>query len=140
LKIPQRPDHAIEWTTKVALHQCDPLGVVWHGRYFEWLEVARSELFASRELEVHQIRALGHRLYVTEANCRYMAPLVYGDRVRVTAWFSAVQPLIRVAYDIYNLENGRWSGRAFTSLATTDIDGKLLATTPDAMLERLPRR
>ncbi len=136
----KRPDHAIDHVTEVPLHLCDPLGVVWHGRYFEWLEVAREKLFAKHDLEVHQIRALGHRMYITEATCRYMRPLVYGDRVRITAWFPEVEPLIRVAYDIYHDESGRWSGRARTLLATTDVEGRLLARTPDALLERLPRR
>lgn len=123
---PKRPDHAIEITSKVAFHQCDPLGVAWHGRYFEWFEEARTELFASRELEVHQIRELGHRMYVVEARCRYMAPLQYGEPVRVVAWFSTVEPLIKVSYDIYNADNGRWSARAFTQLAVTDYAGELL--------------
>ena len=134
----KRPEHAIEITSKVAFHQCDPLGVAWHGRYFEWLEIARTELFASRELEVQQIRDLGHRMYVVEATCRYMAPLRYGDSLRVVSWFSAVEPLIRVGYDIYNVANGRWSARAITLLATTDHAGELLPKTPDALLERLP--
>lgn len=135
---PERPEHAVSVATKVAFNQCDPLGVAWHGRYFEWLEAARTELFASRELEVHQIRALGHRMYVVEANCRYMAPLMYGDPVQVTAWFSGVEPLIRVAYDIYNPDRDRWSARAITVLAVTDAAGELLPKTPDAFLERLP--
>jgi len=137
---PARPAHAIEITRKVAFHECDPLGVVWHGRYFEWLDVARTALFASVDLEVDVIRDLGHRLYVVETRCRYMAALRYADTVRVTAWFSAVRPLIRVAFDLYNLESGRWSARGATSLATTDRDGQLLPATPDALLARLPAR
>ncbi|MFO1076616.1 MAG: acyl-CoA thioesterase [Planctomycetota bacterium] len=136
----KRPDHAISVEGRVAFHECDPLGVAWHGRYFEWLEHARTELFRSRELEVHRIRALGHRMYVTDAKCRYMAPLQYDDAYVVTAWFGEVVPLIRVSYDIYNPRTKRWSARATTVLATTDHQGVLLPTTPDAILGQLPRR
>jgi acyl-CoA thioester hydrolase len=135
-----RPEHAVTSDHAVGLHHCDLLGVAWHGRYFEWLEMARAQLFASVDLDVPQIRALGHRLYVVDARCRYMAPLSYGDTARITAWFVAVQPLIRVAYDIYNAATDRWSARATTVLATTAADGSLLPTTPDAMLARLPAR
>ena len=64
--------------------------------------------------------------------------LTNGDPLRIVAWFSAVEPLIRVGYDIYNVNNGRWSARAITLLATTDHAGTLLPKTPDALLERLP--
>jgi acyl-CoA thioester hydrolase len=136
----QRPEHAVTTDHVVGLHHCDLLGVAWHGRYFEWLEMARTVLFQSRDLDVPQIRALGHRMYVVEANCRYMAPLMYGETARITAWFAEVTPLIRVAYDLYNPADDRWSARAFTVLATTSLDGSLLPTTPDALLARLPAR
>jgi len=123
---------------KVGFQQCDPLGVVWHGRYFDWFEAARDALFESRNLGIPAIRALGHRLYVVEARCRYMVPLVYGDSVRVTAWFSATTPVVRVAYDVHILGSERWCARAHTLLATTDHEGSLLASTPNVMLERLP--
>lgn len=137
---PNRPEHAITHDVKVGFHHCDPLGVAWHGRYFEWLEVARAELMASVELDVPQIRELGHRMYITDARCRYMTPLTLGEEARVTAWFGEVSPLIRVSYDIYNLATERWCARATTVLATTDAAGALLPTTPDAILERLPAR
>ena len=137
---PKRPDHAVSTDFLIGLHHCDPLGVAWHGRYFEWFEMARMALFAGIDLDVPEIRALGHRMYVVDARCRYMAPLAYGDTARVTAWFVAVQPLIRVAYDIYNPATDRWSARATTVLATTSYDGTLLPTTPDALLARLPVR
>jgi acyl-CoA thioester hydrolase len=137
---PQRPAHAVSVQVSVAFHQCDPLGVVWHGRYFEYLELARTALFRSAGLDVPQLAALGFRMYVTEAQCRYMAPLAYGDGARVTAWFSALTPLLRVAYDVYDEADARWCARATTVLATTDAAGVLLPRTPDAILDRLPAR
>ncbi len=137
---PKRPDHAVSVDLKIGFHQCDPLGVAWHGRYFELFESARAALMASIELDVPQIRALGYRMYVTEASCRYMVPLAYGETARVTAWFVAVAPLIRVAFDVYNPATSRWCARGFTVLATTDDAGRLIPRTPDALLERLPAR
>jgi len=135
---PKRPDHAVSVDIKVAFHQCDPLGVLWHGRYFELFEAARMELMASRGLDVPELVALDVRMYVTEVRCRYMTPLSFGDTARVTAWFGEVTPLIRVSYDISHVERGAWSARATTMLATTDAAGTLLTRTPDAILDRLP--
>jgi len=140
LSPPRRPAHAVTVDVDVAFSQCDPLGVVWHGRYFEFFEAARTALLRSIDLDVGRIRELGFRMLVTEARCRYMAPLAYGDVARVSAWFGQTAPLIRVSYDIYNATDGRWSCRAATVLATTDASGTLLASTPDAILERLSAR
>jgi acyl-CoA thioester hydrolase len=136
----ERPAHAVAVEQRIGLHHCDPLGVAWHGRYFEWMEAARTALFASLDLDVPQIRAFGYRMYVVDAQCRYMAPLAYGDVARITAWFVAVTPLIRVAYDVHNVANERWSARALTVLATTAGDGALLPETPSELLSRLPAR
>lgn len=135
----RRPTHAVQWTAKVGFQQCDPLGVVWHGRYFEWLEAARNELFAGVGLDIPEIRALGYRMYIVDARCRYMVPLAYGDSVRVTAWFTAISPLVRVAYDLHDVKSGRRCARAHTVLATTDTEGVLCRPTPKALLDRLPQ-
>lgn len=136
---PKRPAHAVSIDVAVSFHHCDPLGVVWHGRYYEFFEMARQALLDSVGLEIPTIRALGFRMYVTESRCRYMAPLTFGDVARVTAWFSQATPLIRVAYDVKDVKRGRWAARAATVLATTDAAGSLLPTTPDELLRRIPR-
>ena len=135
---PKRPDHAVSVQFRAGLHQCDPLAVVWHGRYFEWLEQARTELFRSVDLAVPAMMALGCKMFVVDASCRYMAPILYDQHVAVTAWFRQATPLIKVAYDVYNLDADRWSARAVTALATTDAQGNLHSTTPDGLLTRLP--
>ncbi len=122
---------------KVPFHDCDPLFVVWHGRYFQYLEVARSALFARHSVDVEHVRSLGYRMYITDAHCRYMHPLSYNDEARVTARFTALTPLLRIAYEVHNLTVNRKSARAVTVLATTDARGKLLPETPDDLLARM---
>lgn len=123
---------------KVPFHDCDPLFVVWHGRYFEYLEVARSALLASCELDVEHVRAMGYKMFIAEARCRYLFPLSYNDVVRISARFTATTPLIRISYQVVNVTRQRKSARAFTTLATTDFADNLLET-PDDILARLDR-
>lgn len=132
------PDHAIELELEVPFHDCDPLFVVWHGRYFQYMQMAHTALLRSRQLDVPDLVSMGYRMFVTDTRCRYTFPLHFGDTVRITAWFAATAPLIRVAYTMRNVTKDRATARAFTVTATTDRSGKLLPTTPDDVLARLP--
>ena len=133
----ERRGEPVSVTTKVPFHDCDPLFVVWHGRYFEYFELARTELLAKLALDVPEIRALGYRMYVTDARCRYMFPMTYGDEVEITARITETRPLIRVAYEIKNRTHGRKSARGFTVLATTSAAGQLLPETPEIIARKL---
>lgn len=136
--MPVRPPHAVATELRVPFHDCDPLAIVWHGRYFEYLEAGRCALLRTRALDIPDIRQLGFRMVVAEVRCRYNFPLAYGDTVQVTAWFTEREPLIKVAYDVFNVTHARRSARASTRLATTDERGQLLTNTPPAILARLP--
>lgn len=114
--------------------------VVWHGRYFEYFEVARTKLLRAHGLDSHQIAGFGLRTYVVDARIRYMAALRYGDTVRCTVWFSDVRPHIRMAYLLDNLTMQARSARAHMVIAATNADGELFAETPLQIIERLPGR
>jgi acyl-CoA thioester hydrolase len=133
------PAHARSVTLRVPFHDCDPLGVVWHGRYFEYFEAARCALLESVQLDVPQVRDLGLRMYVSEVRCRYNAPLSYGDEVEAWAWFSEIGPILKVSYQLDNRTTGRKCVRAFTRLALTDGAGRFLTELPESVVHRLPR-
>jgi acyl-CoA thioester hydrolase len=122
---------------EVPFHDCDPLQIVWHGRYFEYFEVARTALFRARGLDIPAIRELGLRMYVADVRCRYTSPLTYGDEVEVEAIAKTASPLIRIVYSVRNLTQKRRSARGHCVLATTDAQGQLLTETPDVIRERL---
>jgi acyl-CoA thioesterase FadM len=50
-----------------------------------------------------------------------------------------VKHRLHVDYEITNLTRGQRAARAHTILATTDLTGRLLLRTPEAILERLAR-
>lgn len=130
------PKHAVQVEISVPFHHCDPLNVVWHGRYFEYFEVARTALMRSIGLDVEEVKALGYKLFIVDARCRFMRPLVYGDAAQCTAWFLRPSPHVRIAYNLHT--EGKRVARAVMALATTDLAGALLTEVPHEFLERLP--
>lgn len=131
------PSHARWVTLRVPFHDCDPLGVAWHGRYFEYFEAARCELLTSVGLDVPHVRDLNLRMYVSEVRCRYSSPVRYGDEIKVWAWFSEIGPILKVSYDIENLNTRRKCVRAYTRLALTDATGRFLSELPEVVASRL---
>ena len=122
---------------QVPFHDCDPLGIVWHGNYLKYFELARTALFTRAGLDVPQIRDLGLKMYVADVRCRYTYPLGYGDEVEVSAKTTATEPLLKIVYSVRNLTRDRRSARGNTVLAITDHDGELVREAPPEIVERL---
>jgi acyl-CoA thioester hydrolase len=132
-----RKEGGISIALEVPFHDVDPLQVVWHGHYLKYLELARTELMRSRNLDIPAIVAAGYRQMVIETRCRYSFPLRYGERFRVDAWFEDVQNRVNIGFEITNLAHNRRSLHANTVLVTTDAEGRMLLETPDVLLQRL---
>lgn len=125
---------------EVPFHDVDAMRLVWHGHYYKYLEHARTALFRSCGLDVPELVAMKLALVVIDSGCRYIAPLRYADKIRVTAWFRDVTHRLYVGYEIWNLSSGLRAARAHTALATTSFEGKVRYRTPEAILERVNSR
>jgi acyl-CoA thioester hydrolase len=65
----------------VAFHELDPLGVVWHGNYLRYFDIARFGLFSSAGLDLYRYQADQHIIFpLIKTSTKYIFPLVYGDR------------------------------------------------------------
>lgn len=64
---------------RVAFADTDAMGVVWHGNYLRWFEMARTELMRPTELPYPALVGRGIHLPVIEALVRYRRPARYDD-------------------------------------------------------------
>lgn len=122
---------------EVPFHDIDGLGIVWHGHYYKYLELARTRLLRSVGLDAGDIIGPRFRFVIVESHCRYTSALRYGDQVRVTAWFGDLRHRIRIVYEVIHVASGRRAARGHTILATTDLEGRLLLETPHGIVERI---
>jgi len=65
---------------EVPFHDVDMMGVVWHGHYYKYFELARTALFRKFQCDTNDLLVLGMVLPVIESRCRYLSPLTYGMR------------------------------------------------------------
>ncbi len=129
--------HETSVELEVPFHDVDMLGIVWHGHYYKYLEQARTALMRATDLEANEIIGPRYRFLVIESHCRYTHPLYYGDSFRVTAWYSDIRHRLRIAYEVRNLTRDSRAARAYTVLATTDVEGRLLMETPAEITRRI---
>jgi len=95
-----RREIEIEWG------HCDPAGIVFNPRFFEWFDASTSRLFAVAGLPKHEMVRLygivGIPLVATQA--RFLKPSKFGDLVVVE---STVQAFKRASFDVqHRLFNG----------------------------------
>ncbi len=121
----------------VPFHDVDPLGVVWHGHYYKYLELARTAMLQPLGLDGQELIESGHRMYISDARCRYLSPLRYRDRVRVVGWLREWEQRIYLAYEVMNVTAARRAARAHTVLVVTDAAGNLLFEVPPVLRDRV---
>lgn len=96
--------HAIRITPRYA--ETDQMGVIYYGRYLDWFEVGRTELFKALGLPYRRLEAAGVFLPVLEARARYHAPARYDREVELTTTVTAFRHgLVRFAYAVREAGN-----------------------------------
>ena len=96
---------------EVRYSETDMMGVVYHGSYLPWLEVARTALLAAEGLPYRELEAQGYFLPVIEVNLRYLRPARYADIVTVHAVIREKPALrLRIDYELFRGEEKLASG------------------------------
>lgn len=87
---------------EVRYAETDMMGVVYHGSYLPWLEVARTALLASEGIPYRELEAKGFFLPVIEVALRYHKPARYADLVTVLAVIREKPSLrLRIDYELF---------------------------------------
>ena len=122
---------------RVPFHDVDTLGVVWHGHYYKYFEIARTELLRAHGIDGATLLGMGFKMFVMESRCRYVQPLRYDERFTVDAWFCDVDHRIQIAYEVRSVDALRRVARGTTAIVTTDANGAMLLETPDAIRAKI---
>jgi len=129
--------HEAKVELEVPFHDVDAMRIVWHGHYYKYFEVARTQLLRSLGLDAGEVIGTRYLLMVSDSSCRHIHPLSYGDHFEVAAWFRDIENRLCVDYEIENLTSGQRCARGQTVLVSLDLDRRLLLKTPVEILDRI---
>lgn len=127
----------IELVFEVPFHDVDMLRIAWHGHYYKYFELARTELFRKYHCDVDDLNKLGYYLPITDSSCRYMSPLVYGMKVRATATLKEWEYRFVVNYLLSDVESGKKLAKgATTQVSVLAKSNTLCMVTPQVLVEK----
>jgi len=99
-------NRAHRYKMRVRYADTDQMGVVYHGRYLEWFEAARTEMLRDAGLPYKELEAGGYALPVIEVLCRYQRPVHYDDCVVIHTRLAEVNRLkLKLEYRLFVQED-----------------------------------
>lgn len=101
----------------VPFHDVDQMGVVWHGRYVKYLEVARHELMGSINYSCQEMFESGYAWPVVDMRIKYVKPLRYDQKIIITAELIEWEYRLKINYIIRNES----ANECFTKAHTTQV-------------------
>ncbi|MFI5263403.1 MAG: acyl-CoA thioesterase [Candidatus Kapaibacterium sp.] len=108
-------------TIRVRYADTDKMGIVYYGKYFEYFEVARTEMLRSLGLPYREIEAKGFELPVATASIKYYKGAVYDDELLITATLIPKHsPKVEIHYEVKRKADNEVIAEGETTLVFVD--------------------
>lgn len=121
---------------QIYYHDTDCGGVVYYANYLKYLEEARTEFFAERNISMKDLIARGSHFVVARQEIDYKSPAVYGDVLEVSSKILELSGVkLLFAHEIKNQE-GRVVVQAKTLVVFVD-KGLKPAAIPEGIKKKL---
>jgi len=110
---------------RVRYADIDQMGVVYHARYLEWFEAARTEMLRDMGIVYKDLEQSGIYMPVIEVYCRYRKPVRYDELIRVrTVLGELSRSKIRLEYKVQGEKGETVRVEGYTVHCFMDKSGK----------------
>lgn len=104
----------------IPFHDIDSMNVAWHGHYVKYLEVARCEFLDALGYNYDAMKASGYMWPVVDMRLKYVKPLLFGQRIRVTCDLEEWEYRLKIRYRITDADTGVTLTKAYTIQVAVD--------------------
>lgn len=123
---------------EVPFHDVDPVGIVWHGHYAKYLEIARCRLLESFDYNYPQMLESGYAWPIIDMRLRYARPARFRQRLRVTATLAEWEYRLKIDYLVADAATGERLSRGYTVQVAVDLaTGEMCLPSPPVLAQRL---
>jgi len=132
------PRFTAEVTLTVPFHDVDMMGVVWHGNYFRYFEIAREALLNQFNYGYRQMRDSGYVWPVVDTRVKYRDVLTFEQTFRVRATLVEYENRLKINYEILDASSGKRTTTGYTIQVAVEAQSKELCfVSPAILFERM---
>lgn len=133
-------DIVIEASTdiEVAFYEVDPMQIMWHGNYINFMERARCALLEKLNYSYVDMEKDGYGWPVVDVHVKYMRPLQFRQKVRVTARLTEYEFGLRLTYTFVDIATGKITTKAeSTQMAINMKTRETSIVSPKQLIEKV---
>ena len=132
------PRFTAEVELTVPFHDVDMMGVVWHGNYFRYFEIAREALLNQFNYGYRQMKESGYLWPVVDTRVKYRDVLTFEQRFRVRARIEEYENRLRIGYEFFAADSGKRTTTGYTiQVAVEEKSREMSFVSPDILFERM---
>ena len=132
------PQYSASVELSVPFHDLDPAGIVWHGHYAKYFELARCELLQLFNYNYDQMLESGYIWPVIDLHVRYVNMVRFKQRIKVTATLREYEYRLAIDYLITDVATGARLTKGRTAQVAVDIATReLCLMSPDILFTKL---
>ncbi len=110
---------------RVRFAETDKFGYAYHGAYFAWFEVGRTDWLRERGMTYLDLMARDIHLPVVSTEAKFLRPIGYDDDLEITTTLARVTGVRLIfEYELRRENDGETLTRARTEHAAVDASGR----------------
>ncbi|MEM1434027.1 MAG: acyl-CoA thioesterase [Pseudomonadota bacterium] len=137
---PEHPALRADASCVVPFQDADPTGMVWHGNYFRYYDLARIALLDALEFDYRRMAAAGQIWPIVETQVRYLRSVRYGETLRIEVRMVEWEFRLRLHYLIYNSSDELVNEAVTVQVPVAAADEQLIIGAPKSLCERIEAR
>ena len=122
----------------VPFFDMDVLGIVWHGHYCKYLEIARCALLDKIDYGYNTMLNTGYIWPIVDLQLRYVKPAKFEQRIKITAELVEWEYRMKIKYRITDFNSNEVLAKGYTIQAAVNrITGEMSYASPTFFLDKL---
>jgi acyl-CoA thioester hydrolase len=123
---------------KVPFHDLDPVGIVWHGNYAKYFEIARCALLETFGYNYDDMARSGYSWPVIDLHIRYVKAARFAETINVAANLREWEHRLRIDYLATDAASGLRVCKGTSIQVAVDLKThEMCLKSPDVLFQRL---
>ena len=114
-----------EFEMQVPFYDVDTFRIVWHGNYPKYFEIARCQLLDLIGFPYSRMEETGYFYPVIDLQVKYAQPIVFEQKIKVSATLRHWVDKLIVDYQIHDVESGDRLTKAQTTQVAVKMPGHI---------------